>query len=424
MGHLLMVESWVGAMSTLLPRGIREAGHRFSFATRDLHHYLRSASGSDVHPLLGADNVLTTETNDTGATLDRLAALAPVLGVDGVVTSCDYYLASTARIARRLGLPGPPPEAVERACRKDLTRQTLHGAGAAGPAFALADNGADIEDAAASLGFPLVVKPVDLCAGMYVREVHDVAGLREAYRALREFPVNARGQRRTPTVLLEETLTGAEFSVETVTVRGHTTVVGVTDKSLAGDSGFVETGHMFPAALDSGTERRITAVALEAIEGLGLDETVCHTEVRLTPDGPRLIEVNPRPAGNRITELVRRVTGVDLAGVQAQVCLGEQPDLRPRTTGVGSAAISFLLPERAGVIDAVGGARALERADDVVDHEVPVVGRRTGIATSNNHYLGYVMVTHEQPDAARGRADSLVADLDVRYSAEGAEVLA
>ncbi|MFD0491010.1 hypothetical protein ACFQ0O_32615 [Saccharopolyspora spinosporotrichia] len=43
MGHLLMVESWVGAMSALLPRGIRESGHRFSFITRDLHHYLRSS---------------------------------------------------------------------------------------------------------------------------------------------------------------------------------------------------------------------------------------------------------------------------------------------------------------------------------------------------------------------------------------------
>ncbi|MEU4645576.1 hypothetical protein AB0G14_34240, partial [Micromonospora sp. NPDC023814] len=64
MGHVLLVESWVGAMSTLLPRAIREAGHRFTFLTRNLHHYLRPGGGEGVHPLLAADNVITAETND------------------------------------------------------------------------------------------------------------------------------------------------------------------------------------------------------------------------------------------------------------------------------------------------------------------------------------------------------------------------
>lgn len=43
MGHLLVIESWVGSMSRLLPTAIREEGHEFTFVTRDLHHYLRSA---------------------------------------------------------------------------------------------------------------------------------------------------------------------------------------------------------------------------------------------------------------------------------------------------------------------------------------------------------------------------------------------
>src|SRR5439155_26427193 len=118
-GHLLLVESWVGAMSTLLLRGIRESGHRFSFVTRDLQHYLRSTPTPRPHPLLGADNVLTVETNDATTLLDHLERLQPVLGFDGVATSCDYYLAAAARAAERLGLSGPPPEAVKQACSKD-----------------------------------------------------------------------------------------------------------------------------------------------------------------------------------------------------------------------------------------------------------------------------------------------------------------
>jgi argininosuccinate lyase len=417
-GHLLLVESWVGAMSTLLPRGIREGGHRFSFVTRDLQHYLRANPAAGPHPLLGADNLLTVETNDVPRLLAHLERLQPVLGFDGVLTSCDYYLAAAARAAERLGLPGAPPEAVERACSKDFTRRALRDAGVPGPAFALAKTTSGLEEAAEALGYPLVLKPVDLCAGMFVRKVDDLAQLRKAHFALQGFPVNARGQRRNPVVLLEELLTGPEVSVETVTFQGQTTVVGVTDKSVAGAPWFVETGHMFPAALDADTEEAVAKTAVSAIEALGLDNVVGHTEIKLTPAGPRVVEVNPRPAGNQITELVRRVTGIDLAAVYAQIALGEKPDLHRVDTGAASAAISFLLPPREGTIGEVGGTDALAADPAVVDWSVKGAGHRAGSATSNNHYLGHVMVTSGRRGAARGRAESLIAGLDVRYAAE------
>ncbi|GAB3300301.1 ATP-grasp domain-containing protein [Parasphingorhabdus pacifica] len=416
MGHLLLVESWVGAMSSLLPRGIREAGHRFSFATRDLHHYLRAAPERGAHPLLGAENVLTVETNDPRGLLDRIERLNPALGFDGVLTSCDYYLPAAARLAAHLGLPGAPPEAVERACSKDLARRALHDACVPGPAFALAETTSGLEEAAEAMGYPLVIKPVDLCAGMFVREVDGPEQLRAAHRAILGFPVNARGQRRNPTVLLEELLTGPELSVETVTMGGNTTVVGITDKSVAGAPCFVETGHMFPAALTETTENEITRVAVAAIEALGLDNVVAHTEIKLTADGPRLVEVNPRPAGNQITELVRRVTGIDLPAVAARVALGERPELEPADTGAASAAVSFLLPPREGVIDEVAGIDELARTPDVVDWAVKGHGHRAGSPTSNNHYLGHVMVTSPVAAAARARAESLVNGLAVRYA--------
>ncbi|WP_216592280.1 ATP-grasp domain-containing protein [Verrucosispora sioxanthis] len=347
MGHVLVVESWVGAMSTLLPRAIREAGHRFTFLTRNLHHYLRQDSGDGAHPLLTADNVLTAETNDPARLLPQVQRLHEVLRFDGVVTSCDYYLGTVARLAAHLGLPGARPEAVEHACRKDLARHRMRAAGLPGPAFAVAEDWPGAQAAARALGFPLVVKPVDLCAGMLVRLVTDLTELREAFDALDAFPVNARGQRRAPQVLLEEVLVGPEVSVETVTVDGVTTVLGVTDKSLAGEPWFVETGHMFPAALDAATVAAVCDMAVAALAAVGFDRGVAHTELRLTAAGPRVVEINPRPAGNQITELVRRGTGVDLPMVYTQLALGEQPDVTVADTGVRSAAISFLLPPRA-----------------------------------------------------------------------------
>ncbi|WP_336048253.1 ATP-grasp domain-containing protein [Streptomyces sp. CA2R101] len=414
MAHLLMVESWVGAMSRLLPRAIREGGHEFTFLTRDLHHYLRTAPEGTAHPLLGARHVLTADTNDRATLLPYVERLHSALGFDGVLTSCDYYLPTVARIAARLRLPGPSPEAVDSACRKDATRQLLAAAGVPGPRFAVCADRSEAAAAAAEIGYPLVLKPVDLCAGMFVRRVDDEAELTRAYRALDGFPVNARGQRRAPLVLLEELLHGPEVSVETVTFDGSTQVIGVTDKSIDGAPAFIETGHMFPAELPAGDAAAARELAVRAIDALGLDGVVAHTEIKLTPDGPRLVEVNPRPAGNRITELIRHVTGIDAAAACVDVARGQRPDLRTRETGLRSAAIGFLVPRTAGVLEGIDGGDRVAAAPGVLELQLAEPGTAVKEAGSNNAYLGHVMAGDADGPAARRRVEALLAELRVR----------
>ncbi|MFD3497312.1 ATP-grasp domain-containing protein [Streptomyces sp. NPDC058678] len=408
MAHLLLVESWVGSMSRLLPRAIRESGHDFTFLTRDLHHYLRSAPEGVAHPLLGARHVITADTNDIEALLPQVERLHAVLGFDGVLTSCDYYLPTAARIAGRLGLPGPGPEAVADACRKDATRRVLADAGVPGPRFAVHEEWADLARAAREIGYPLVVKPVDLCAGMYVRRVDDESELADAVRALADFPVNARGQRRTPSILVEELLDGPEVSVETVSYAGAVQVVGVTDKSIGGAPAFIETGHMFPAALTSADTEAAEQTALAALKALGLvDGVVAHTEIKLTSAGPRVVEVNPRPAGNRITELVRHVTGIDLAAAFVDVALGRAPDLRRTDTGLRSAAIGFLVPDRAGTLEALDGGE-LQDSPAVLEVQFAEPGKEVKAAGSNNEYLGHVMAGDPDGLGAGDRVESLL----------------
>lgn len=191
-------------------------------------------------------------------------------------------------------------------------------------------------------------------------------------------------------------------------------MIGVTDKSVGGEPAFIETGHMFPAALPAADAAAAQETAVRAIEALGLDGVVAHTEIKLTPDGPRLVEVNPRPAGNRITELIRHVTGIDTAAAAVDVALGQRPDLRERETGLRSAAIGFLVPRTVGVLEAVDGADLVRAAPGVLELQLAAPGTAVKEAGSNNTYLGHVMAGDAEGPAARRRVESLLSELHPR----------
>ena len=414
-----MVESWVGAMGTLLPRAVTDADATFTFLTRDPGHYPQTTHGGTPHPLRRGRAIVTADTNDAVVTVDAARRIHGESPLDGVLSSCDYYLPLAAEIAAELGLPGPRPEAVGVACDKQRTRNKLDRAGIPGPRHRLVPLGdeAGLRSAVEHVGFPLVVKPTDLCAGMFVRRADSWADVAFAAAELRPFEVNARGQWREPVVLLEEYLVGPEFSVESWVRACETPTVGVTDKSLGGASGFVETGHMFPAQLDAEDRAELVWSAERAIGAVGLDHGVVHTELRLTGSGPRIIEINPRPAGNQITELIRRVEGIDLPRVAVELALGREPTITGAVTGVRprSAAVSMLVPDRVGILDRIDGASGLAAHPAVAAADFKEPGHRVAVGADNNSYLGSILVTLDEPSGARPLAEQLLATLSVCY---------
>lgn len=83
--HLLLVESWVGSMGTLLPNAITELGAEFTFLTRRPEHYPQSLPDGSPHPLRQGRAVVTAETNDRAEAVD--AALESTLPRPSTVSS-------------------------------------------------------------------------------------------------------------------------------------------------------------------------------------------------------------------------------------------------------------------------------------------------------------------------------------------------
>jgi argininosuccinate lyase len=413
---LLMVESWVHSSGRALPPLLTRLGHDYVLLTRDPGTY--RGAGGDAPVLRDADEVVVAETNDAAALADAAAEVARRRPIDGVLTTCDYYLGAAAAVARRLGLPGEDPAVLRAATRKDRVRAALAAGGVPDVAHGVAGTWDDARKLASDLGYPLVAKPVDLNAGTGVRRVADEEELAAAFAAATGGSRNSRGQRRAGVLLLEQVLVGQEVSVETVTWEGETTVLAVTDKSLTAAPAFVESGHMVPARLDDRTTVATEDLVRDALRALGVRHGLAHTEVMLTAEGPRIVEVNPRQGGNSIFELVRRVTDTHPLEVLVDLALGRRPELgtvrapRPGVATAGSAAVVFVMSPETARIVAVEGAEALGSDPAVVDWRVTVPASASR-PVDNSAYLGHVMAVDPGGDA-RAHAESLVASLRLR----------
>jgi argininosuccinate lyase len=366
-----------------------------------------------------AAEVVVAETNDDAALVTAAREVAARRRIDGVLTTCDYYLPAVALVAEELGLPGAPAEVLRTATRKHRVRQELAARGVPDVPFAVAATWEQAHKAAADLGYPLVVKPVDMNSGTGVRKVTDESGLAVAFAEATTPERNTRDQPLERLALLERVVDGPEYSVESVTRDGVTRVLGVTAKSVAepgveAGSGFVEAGHLFPAPLGPDERAVIERHVVAVLDAVGLTHGISHTEVRLTAAGPRLIELNPRQGGGYIFELVRLVTGFNPLQVLVDLALGREPVPGPAVAA--SAAVTFLLPPSDGVVREVRGAERLADDGRVLGHALPSAGREVRPG-DNNERIGHVLVADPTGHRAKVWADDLVAALDVRVDA-------
>lgn len=412
MAHLLMIESWVGASGNLLPPLLRELGHSYTFVTRKPSHYQNPMSSEKHAVFRYADNVIETETND----LQKLIESVRNVQFDGVITVCDYYIETVCEVARAYNVPCPFSDNVKTARQKHLMRRAVDNAGLTNPKYKIAYNWDEVEKAAEEIGYPLVLKPVDLASSAFVKLIRNSDDLQNAYRDLENFPLNFRDQKRECAFLIEEYMCGEEVSVETISNNGEITVVGITDKSVTGSPYFIENGHMFPAKLGEDVKENIGEYVRKVLLATGYNHGIAHTEIKLTKDGPRVVEINPRTAGNYIVELIEYVTGVNMLKVFVSLALGEQLSISVTNTDVCSAAIMFIVPNCGGKIKQIKGVGALKEDSNIIRYKVEdCEGKSVEKPIDNACYLGHIITRDCEGYSARIYAETALGRLEIEF---------
>jgi argininosuccinate lyase len=333
---LLLVESNTTGTGRLFARRCRELGARPVLLADDPDRYGYPAE--DGIPVIRAD------TGSLDAVLAAARALPGGLPA-GVGTSSDYFVPVAAAAAAALGRPGPDPEAVARVRHKGAQLALLAAGSVPVARHALVTSVGEATAAACRTCLPVVLKPPDGSGSSGVRLCTDMSQVGEHAARLLARTHNERGMPVTRELLVESYVDGPEFSVE---VFGHQAVV-VVGKHLGAAPHFVETGHDVPAPLSPDRADALAATATQAVKALGLGFGAAHVELRFGPDGPVLIEVNPRLAGGMIPELVRGALGIDLVTAQVAAALGLPAELEP--VRARYASLRFLVVEEPSVLD-------------------------------------------------------------------------
>ena len=265
---------------------------------------------------------------------DKILAELNNIGVDGIVSTSELTIAIVAELAEKLNLISLDPEVAKVVTDKYRNRcATKDVPGLKHPKFACVK---DIDEARMSgVGFPCILKPLSEGGKRGVIVVRSESELPTALE------YSARESKRKDVFLQEEFLSGGkEYSVETLSFRGKSYMIQVTEKITSGPPHCVELGHFQPADLPMETKARIEEVLGRALVAAGITNGPCHTEIKIINGEIYLIEFNARPGGDFISyPLTELSTGYPYLKGAIQIAMGdfvppEKEKLKPDYAGV------------------------------------------------------------------------------------------
>lgn len=340
-------------------------------------------------------------TPDQDALLDAATAVARTHRVRGAFTYDEGLVTATAHIADRLGVPGLTADGAERCRNKHRTRQALTAAGLPQPRFAVARTAEDAAEAAAAIGYPVVLKPRGMGASIGVVKAGGPQELPAAFgvaeRASRGGPIPYEGG-----VLVEELIDGPEISIDGAVVAGEHVPFCIARKRLGLPPYFEEVGHRVDGADPLLADADLREVLREAHRALGVRYGMTHTEVRLSPRGPVVIEVNARLGGDLIPYLGKLATGVDPGRVAVEVALGGGPALEPERSAC--AGIDFRYPPEDCRVVEIAVPEPGSVAGLVAAH--PMVAPGAAVRLPPRAHIGryaYVVCAADDPGACAAR---------------------
>ena len=248
--------------------------------------------------------------------------------IDGIMSfGVDPGVVSASYVQNRMGLPSFGPfESVEILQNKDLFRAFLQEHGFNVP---LAKGFSSIEDAMSEIywyPWPVIVKPTDAAGSKGVTRVDKPEDLKPALEYAMQHSISGH-------IIVEEFIDkkGCSSDTDSMSIDGKLVFTSFCAQRFDPDATnpYTPAAYSWPSTFTKEEEAYLASEIQRLITLLNLKTVVYNIEVRVSPNGkPYIMELTPRGGGNRLCEMLRYATGVDLITAITRAMVGD-PILEP-----------------------------------------------------------------------------------------------
>jgi biotin carboxylase len=316
---------------------------------------------------------LGTVIDIAGLSVDDSSALIVAANPDGILALADDLLETTASIATRLELPFFSPETANLLTDKLAQRHAFEEAGIETPtvvSIQIPTSQRDVDDMIDRVRLPLVLKPRKGESSRNTYLVETVDELRVSLAELSEVNEVASRQFIVESYIPDalESVAGAGFagyvSVESIVSAGIVSHLAITGRTPMAEP-LRETSAFIPGDLSPLDQAAVLELATRAVKAMKVSIGCVDTEIKLTPDGPRIIEVNGR-IGGHVPFTLSSATGISILPLAMRVALGDDIVIAalPQCQQVGYV-LHYFAPRNVRAITSVSGLERLRERPGV-----------------------------------------------------------
>lgn len=344
---------------------------------------------------------------------EAVLALAKELQIDGILSyAVDPGVVTAAYVAEQMGLPFTC--SYEAACilqDKSLFRRFLTENGFNVPN---AKGYTDVEEALKDVDFfnwPVIVKPVDSAGSKGVTRVDDPKNLKTAI-------AHALDESHNGHFIVEDflELEGYQSSADCFSVDGELVYADYSDQLFDKDAAnpYTPSLEIWPSSMPVTRQEELTRELQRLITLLGCGTGLYNVESRVCKNGKAyLMEVSPRAGGNRIAELQRIGTGIDLIEAEVLKAIGSPVAGITHPSYKGIYVNDIIHSNKAGRFCCVKYDDAFKEQHFISDAVYPQKGDRVEAFRGANNAVGSVFLHFDNRQDANRHVDNHDSNIQV-----------
>lgn len=306
------------------------------------------------------------------------------INIDGCCTFWEDCGPLAAIISEKLDLYGAGVKGAKAAKKKSKTHQVLSLRTGDIPHFPRTylyteksihvEDETDLPGAVEQIGLPCMLKLEYGSSAVGVKLCHDLAectkifnGLRDHLTCEADHPGIGLGYGNSMVVM--KVIKGTEHDVDLVIFERKLLAAYVSDNGPTRPGSFTETAACMPSCLRQDKLGQLITAAYQCCTEIGLENGVFNVEMKMTPTGPKLIEINARMGGFYNRHWILKCYGVDMVRYAFMIACGIKPippKNPPSCQIMGVMCVPSMHASAYNSQKFIDAVKELQRADDAI----------------------------------------------------------